>query len=172
MHITGVQIGYYFHCKRQLWLFAHSLQMEQENENVKIGKVISDDSYSRKKHEIDIESELENIGIKVDFFDKQTNTIHEIKKTDSFEIAHKWQLLYYMYILKQHGVNGVKGVLDYPRMKKKVEVELTDELERELYNIISNINQVTSNPVPLSVEEAKVKINVCKKCSYYELCYS
>ena len=146
--------------------------MEQENENVKIGKIISEDSYNRKKHEINIEDELGSIGVKIDFFDKQTNTIHEIKKSNSFQIAHKWQLLYYIYILKQNGMIGVKGILDYPRMKKKTDVELTTELENELKKIISNIQQVISNAMPLSVEEAKVKIRVCKKCSYYELCYS
>lgn len=146
--------------------------MEQENENVKIGKIISEDSYNRKKHEINIEDELGSIGVKIDFFDKQTNTIHEIKKSNSFQIAHKWQLLYYIYILKQNGIIGVKGILDYPRMKKKTDVELTTELENELQKIISNIQQVISNAMPLSVEEAKVKISVCKKCSYYELCFA
>jgi CRISPR-associated exonuclease Cas4 len=146
--------------------------MEQENENVKIGKIISGDSYSREKHEIELSDELDGLSIKIDFFDKQTNTIHEVKKTNSFEIAHKWQLLYYIYVLKQQGINGVKGVLDYPKMKKKIDVELTAELENELHNIISNIQQAISNPVPLTVEETRVKISVCKKCSYYELCFS
>lgn len=146
--------------------------MEQENENVIVGKIISEDSYKREKHEINVEDELNSIGIKIDFFDKQTNTIHEIKKTNSFEIAHKWQLLYYISVLKQKGITGVKGVLDYPRMKKKVDVELTADLENELLNIIAKIEQVTSQPAPLSVESAGVKAGVCKKCSYYELCFS
>jgi len=31
--VTGSNINYYFICKRKLWLFAHSIQMEQESEN-------------------------------------------------------------------------------------------------------------------------------------------
>jgi CRISPR-associated exonuclease Cas4 len=103
VNLTGSHINYYFICKRKLWLFAHSIQMEQESENVKVGKLISESSYQRKRHEVEIGDEIENIGAKIDFYDKQTNTIHEIKKTDSFQQAHVWQVLYYIHVLKQKG---------------------------------------------------------------------
>ncbi len=172
MHITGVQIGYYFHCKRQLWLFAHSLQMEQENENVSIGKLITENSYRRERHEIDVADELNQVGIRIDFFNKQSNTIHEIKKTDSFEESHQWQVLYYIYVLKEKGIANVKGEIDYPKMKKKVEVILTEDKEEELLKVLRNIRLIINKEEPFTVVEAKVKIFVCKKCSYYELCYS
>lgn len=33
---TGVQVNYYFVCKRKLWLFSHNIGMEKESEAVKI----------------------------------------------------------------------------------------------------------------------------------------
>ena len=40
--ITGVMVYYYFVCKRKLWYFTHEIQMEQENEAVKLGKVMEE----------------------------------------------------------------------------------------------------------------------------------
>jgi len=172
MNITGVHISYYFLCKRKLWLFAHSIQMEKENENVAIGKLISETTYERKKHEIEVEDELERLGIKIDFFDKQTNTIHEIKKSDSFEIAHTFQLLFYIYVLKQRGVENLKGMIDYPKLKKRIDVEFSQQKENEMKNILEDIQRLIKLNEPLTVKEANIKLSVCKKCSYYELCYS
>lgn len=182
MNVTGSHINYYFICKRKLWLFEHDVQMEQESENVKIGKLISESSYQRKRHEIEVSDELtavsplskrgDGYGVKIDFYDKQTNTIHEIKKTDSFQEAHVWQVLYYIYVLKHNGVAGVKGELDYPKMKKRVSVELTPEKERELENILERVRDIIESEKPMTVEEAGVKMGICRKCSYFELCYS
>lgn len=172
MILTGTHINYYFICKRKLWLFSNSIQMEQESENVKLGKVISETSYDREKHEIELTDELEKIGIKIDFYDKQTNTIHEIKKTNSFENSHKWQVLYYIYALKERGIKEVKGVIDYPKLKKKVNVILSTENEKELLEIINSVKNIINKDKPITVEETNVKRAVCRKCSYYELCFT
>ena len=44
-NVTGTQINYYFICKTKLWLFSHHIQMEHENEDVQIGKLIHDTRY-------------------------------------------------------------------------------------------------------------------------------
>ena len=38
--ISGMMFYYYFVCKRKLWFFANEIQMESENEDVIIGKLI------------------------------------------------------------------------------------------------------------------------------------
>ena len=53
-NITGMQIYYYMVCKRKLWYFTHSLTMEQDNENVMLGKIIDENSYSREDKNINI----------------------------------------------------------------------------------------------------------------------
>ena len=55
IRVTGVMINYYFICKRKLWYFSHGIQMEQEHDNVIIGKLIDENSYGREKKHILIE---------------------------------------------------------------------------------------------------------------------
>lgn len=50
--ITGMQIYYYYVCKRKLWYFVNGLTMESENENVKIGKIVDETSYKNEKKHI------------------------------------------------------------------------------------------------------------------------
>ena len=160
IEITATQINYYFVCKRELWLFSHQINMEHTSESVELGKLLHEQSYKREKKEIQIGP------IKIDFIGKD-GVIHEIKKTPSVEKAHAWQLKYYIYYLKKLGVRNIKGEIDYPKLKKRTEIELTEEDEIELEKIIKSIEEIISS------EEVPEVINksICKKCSYYELCY-
>ena len=40
MRVNGTLINYYFHCKRQCYLHGNRLNLEDNSEQVKIGKVI------------------------------------------------------------------------------------------------------------------------------------
>ncbi len=158
--ITATQINYFFVCKRELWFFSHQINMEQNSELVELGKLLHEYSYKREDKEIQIGP------IKIDFIGKD-GIIHEIKKTPSMEKAHLWQVKYYIYYLKKLGVENIKGEIDYPKLKKRKEVILTSEDEKELEKILKRILEVINS------EEIPSVINkpFCKKCSYYELCY-
>ena len=41
--ITGVMVYYYFVCRRKLWYFCHDINMENENENVMIGRILDEE---------------------------------------------------------------------------------------------------------------------------------
>ncbi|MDI6917912.1 MAG: CRISPR-associated protein Cas4 [Thermoplasmatales archaeon] len=159
MVFTGTQINYYFICKKKLWLFSHDLQMEHSSDKVLLGKLLHETSYPRKFREIELE------GIKIDFLEKGCE-IHEVKKSRRIEKAHIYQLLYYLYYLKKLGVSG-KGVINYPLLRKKMSLELTEEKEKETEEILKDIKHILSLEKPLDVE----KKTYCKKCSYYELCW-
>ncbi len=45
--VTGVMIYYYFVCKRKLWYFMNEINMESDNENVMLGKLLDENSYRR-----------------------------------------------------------------------------------------------------------------------------
>ena len=45
----------------------------------------------------------------------EDGVIHEVKLTDKMESAHEFQLLYYLYYLKQKGIENLKGQIDYPK---------------------------------------------------------
>ena len=105
LHITGTQINYYFHCHHQLWLFSHQITCEQESDVVYLGKVIHETSYEREKKEIEIDR------LKLDFLDIREGVLHEVKKSASWKATHEWQVLFYLYSLKQKGVTGLQGKL-------------------------------------------------------------
>ena len=87
MKINGTIINYYFHCKRQCYLFANRLNLEDNSELVKIGKAIHEQKSSDSDN-----SEISIENIKVDKITKEY--LKEIKKSDSDINASKWQLLF------------------------------------------------------------------------------
>jgi CRISPR-associated exonuclease Cas4 len=159
--MTGTHINYYFLCKRKLWLFANNMQMEHTSDTVATGRVISDTSYTRKRHELRIDD------ISLDFYDARTRTIHEIKKSPAMEQSHIRQVQYYISVLESKGVEGVSGMIDYPLLKRKVRVLLTEEDREEIQQIEKDIHTLIALPSP----PPTIDKPFCKKCSYYELCY-
>lgn len=59
--ITGIMVYYYFVCKRKLWYFCHGIQMEAENENVQLGKLLDDSSYSRDSKHVLIDNMINSL---------------------------------------------------------------------------------------------------------------
>lgn len=159
--ITGVMIYYYFVCKRKLWYFSNDLNMEFNSELVGVGKLIDETSYSREKKNILIDE-----TISIDFL-KDWKIVHEVKKSRKIDEAAKWQLKYYMWILKNKGVDIEKGILDYPLLRKREEIILNEQDQLEIESIIEDIEKIISSKLPPNI----TKKGICKKCAYYELCY-
>lgn len=162
MKVNGTLINYYFHCKRQCYLFGNRLNMEDNSEEVKIGKAIHEERAEKPETEIAIEN------IKLDKLTKEYLT--EVKKSDADIDAAKWQLLFYLQILKEKGIER-KGKLEFVEKnktnKKVIVVELNEDTQQELNKYIEEIEKL------LEAEEipAVLKKAACKKCAYYEYCY-
>lgn len=139
--------------------------MEQENENVKIGKVISDTTYQRERKEIKISTD--DFDVVLDFFDKSNNCINEIKKSDKMEEIHIWQVKFYIFVLESVGLKNVIGQIDYPKLKQKIEVKLSEDDRLNLNIIIEDIKNI----VQLKSSPGVINKPFCKNCSYFELCY-
>jgi len=126
--------------------------MESENENVSVGKFVDESSYIKNRKHIMINNE-----INLDFIEN-SNTIHEIKKSRKIEKASIWQVKYYLYYLN--------AKIDYPLLKKTVEVELSEDDELILDKSIEEIKRIVSCEFP---PEFEVK-NICKSCAFEDLC--
>lgn len=163
--MTGTQISYYMLCPRKLWLFVNKIDMEQNSEAVALGKYISESTYKRKEHEIMISTDEDTIVL--DYYDEKKKIIHEVKKSDKMEEVHSWQVKYYISTLEKKGIYGVTGVIDYPKLRSKVIVELKDEDRSELKKIRAEIGTIIGLALPPDVINKKL----CKSCSYYDLCY-
>ena len=164
MNITGTHINYYFVCRSKLWLFANSIQMEHTSDTVYEGKLIHETTYPQRSGKYE---EIELGGIKIDFYDTKNKVIHEIKKSRKLHEAHIWQLKYYIYILGKLGVEGVSGILEYPKERKTEEVYLsTIDIER-IKEIEAEVLQLIHSEKIPSVE----KKTRCKNCSYHDFCF-
>ena len=161
MKITGNMVNYYFVCARKLWLFSHQIQFENENENVKLGKILDENSYGRsEKHVM-----LDNV-VNLDMIENWS-VIHEIKKTKAIEPAAEWQLKYYMYYLEKKGIKIKKGILDYPKLKQRYEFHLTEKDRRKLELYLTEIEKIVRQGTP----PKRIDKPICKSCAYYEYCY-
>ena len=163
MLINGTLMNYYLHCKRQCYLHGNRLNLEDNSEQVKIGKAIHEEKAAESKN---TELAIDNIRL-----DKLTRDyLTEIKKSDADVEAARWQLLYYLKVLKTKGIIR-KGRLEFVEKnktdKKTVYVELTEDNEKQLEVYIKEIeNLIQQDNVPECLNKPK-----CKKCAYYEYCY-
>ena len=111
MRINGTLVNYYFHCKRQCYLHGNRINLEDNSEIVKTGKALHEERSVKTEN-----SEIALENIRLDRLTKEYVT--EIKKSDADEEACKWQLYYYLYILKKKGIIR-KGKLEFVEKKKK-----------------------------------------------------
>ena len=161
-NITGTLINYYFHCARQCYLHANRLNLEDNSEDVRIGRVLHELNEEKSK-----QAEIKIDNVKIDKITKDYLT--ELKKSDSDPEAVKWQVLLYLSKLKQKGVIR-KGKIEYAeknRNEKPEILELDDANEKELLAVLERIGELISAPTP---QPAKLEPK-CKKCAYYEYCF-
>ena len=161
VNISGTLISYYFVCKTKLWLFANRINLEDNSEDVRIGRVLHEISEDRV-------SEVSFESIKIDKITK--DYVIEVKKSDADLESAKWQLLFYLYSLKQKGIikKGRLEVFEKRRQnRKRFEVVLDSESEKRLEEIIQEIESIVSQKKPPKAHFQ----NKCRKCAYYEYCF-
>jgi len=160
--ITGVKINYYFVCKRKLWLFAHHLSMEHTSDYVALGNLLHQQTFQQEEKKEILIDDL----IRIDFIDSK-GVIHDVKSSNMMEEAHKYQIIYYLYYLKQKGIQELTGEINYPKAKRKTKVQLLPEQEKRIEQIIEEITKIEKMDLPPSAEQK----SLCKPCSYAELCW-
>lgn len=157
-NLTGTIINYYMHCKRQCWLFAHRINLEDNSELVKLGKAIHEEKQTQ-------EIEIDNIKI-----DKISDEyLIEIKKSDADINACKFQILFYLQKLKQKGIDrkGRLEIIEKKTKSRKIHIYVLDEEnEKELNNIKDlTIELLNQEKIP-----DFIRTNKCQKCAYYSYC--
>lgn len=165
MHPTGTHISYLHLCHRKLWLFANGLNMEHTSDLVAEGKLIDEKSYPQRA---DRYQQLALEGIKLDHYDAQLGIIREVKKSNKKEVAHVAQLKYYLFVLERNGVAANHGILEYPKLRITEEVRLSDEDRAEIPQWEAQARAIIGREdCPKRVEKG-----ICKRCSYYDFCFT
>jgi CRISPR-associated exonuclease Cas4 len=164
-NITATHVNYLHVCTRKLWLFSHALQMEHTSDIVTEGKLIGESTYPQRA---DKYTEVEFDGVKIDYYDAKNRIVHEIKKSAKIEEAHRAQVKYYLYVLAKNGIEGARGILEYPKQRHTEGVELGTEDWGLIESWIAEIHRI------VSLEDCPKVLDkpVCKNCSYFDFCYS
>lgn len=162
LKVGGMEVNYLVVCPRKLWLYAHHLRMEPLSDKVSLGALLHETAYPRLlRRELFIDS-----LIKVDFVEGSEKVL-EIKYSRKMEEAAKLQLLYYLYYLKRRGVEGLTGEIRFPKERRKIEVELTEEGEGQVEEALRKVAEVKGLPKPPDAEHS----GLCRYCAYAELCW-
>ncbi len=166
MTLTATLIAYLHTCHRKLWLHAHEIRMEHTSDLVAEGKLIGETAYERRS---DKYTQVELDGIKIDFYDTLARLVHETKRGRAVEVAHRAQVRYYLYKLRQHGVTDASGIIEYPDLRKTEAVPpLTEadvlEIEHWEQAVRRIVAQETCPPV--------IRKPICKNCSFHDFCYA
>ncbi|WP_076461677.1 CRISPR-associated protein Cas4 [Limosilactobacillus caccae] len=161
MRVTGNMVNYYFVCPRKLWLFNEQLQFEDNSEKVAMGKLLDESSYGRDEKHVMIDNVV-NVDMIQDW-----ETVHEIKRSRAISKAAEWQLKYYIYYLRKKGIEIDKGILDYPLLKRRIEITYLPKDDVEMEDILKQIRIILKMS---KAPQAELK-SICRSCAYYEYCF-
>ncbi len=161
--VNGTLVWYYCICKREVWLLAHGIEADQDNEFLEIGRIIDENTYKRDKKEIEVGN------IKADLIRKEGEqlVVGEVKKSSKYKEAATMQLLHYLNTLRQRGIDA-KGRLFFPEERKTVDVILDDDAIQKLEKMeIEILKIIYENKPPKAVKK-----RFCGKCAYSEFCFA
>ena len=174
--IGGMLFSYYLICPRKAWLVRQGIWMEQESEDVALGRLLDETSYSRSEKHLDLHATAPDgtpLTGRIDRALLRDGVLHETKKGRSCQEAHLSQVRFYLWLLKLNGVAGpggvpFKGQIDYPALRRSEPVTLNPQQEEELVLQLRQLNQLLNEPHP---PERIPKRAFCSKCAFEELCY-
>ncbi|MGQ0792782.1 MAG: CRISPR-associated protein Cas4 [Deltaproteobacteria bacterium] len=161
--VNGTLIDCYYICRRELWLMTRNIVPDQDNAFIELGRFINENTYQRDKKQI----HLENVVIDLTRLDEDKVVVGEIKKSSKAIEAARMQLAYYLYVLRDYGIEA-EGELLFPKEKRKEKVSLTEALVAELEGAIDEIKRIAAQELPPKA----VKIGYCTNCGYREFCWS
>ncbi|HOJ11452.1 MAG TPA: CRISPR-associated protein Cas4 [Clostridiales bacterium] len=159
--LTGTIINYFFHCKRQCWLFYNKINLEDNSEDVRIGRILHELKNDGKN-----EISFENIKL-----DKITSEyVIEIKKSDADIKAATAQLEFYLMLLLEKGIirKGRLEVIEKNKQNKKMHYIVLDNIrQEELKAKYKEIEEFLESLIPPQA----IYTSKCKRCAYYEYCF-
>jgi CRISPR-associated exonuclease Cas4 len=159
-YITGTLVWYYSICKREVWLMAHEITPDEDFYSLEIGRAIHQIFYKEFRKEVGLE------GARFDFLKKERNVVCEVKTSSRFLDAAILQLLYYLYRLKEYGIEAI-GEIHVPKERKKIKVTLDGEHEARLLSALKEIRLIMSSTKP----PEPVNTPFCRKCAYRDFCW-
>lgn len=159
--ITGTLVWYYHVCEREVWLMGREITPEEDYQALDMGRAIHEIYYQRMKKEIALN------GMKIDVIKGQNKTVCEVKTSSKYLEAAKMQLIYYLYRLKESGIDAIGEIL-IPKEKKKISIHLSPEIEETLLKALRQIKRI----IDLEQPPLPKRTHFCRNCAYKDMCWT
>jgi CRISPR-associated exonuclease Cas4 len=129
------------------------------------GRQIHKEAYPRRAANF-VEIQLD--GIKIDFFDSRARIVHETKRGRAIEIAHIAQIQYYLFKLWNWGIKDATGIIEYPELRRKQQVDALDVVMLETIRSWEKeiVKTVGAPECPIIPENSN-----CRNCAFFDLCH-
>ncbi|BCS82321.1 CRISPR-associated protein Cas4 [Anaerocellum diazotrophicum] len=160
LKFQAIKINYFYVCKRKLWLFSKNITFENKSEKVLLGRLLHEYSYPKENSKEILIDNLITIDIMSD------GSIREVKYSSKMKEADTMQVMYYLYYLKQKGIQK-QGIINYPKEKRKEVLKLTPEYEEKVKQALKEIEEITTKSIPPPAQKQKI----CRLCAYFEFCW-
>jgi len=153
-------------CPRQAWLMSRQMSANQNDSFLEIGRLIDETTFKREKKKI----YLAEFAAEIDFITLKNGSLFvaEIKKSSRTMASGIKQLKYYLYLLNKKGIK-CKGVIKIPKEKISMTIELQGNDETLIRDEIDEIKTFLSSKEVAPIPQ---KIPFCRKCAYFEFCWS
>ncbi|ACX52111.1 CRISPR-associated protein Cas4 [Ammonifex degensii KC4] len=161
--VIGSYVQAFLICPRQVWLMSRQICPDEDHELLQIGRLIQSQSYARERKEVHIE----HLALDLVRRAGKNFVVAEVKKSSRAAEAARMQLAFYLYELKQMGLEA-EGELLFPEERRKEYLVLTPELEAKIVKMKEDIVQIIARPIP----PAPARTRFCGKCAYAEFCWA
>jgi CRISPR-associated exonuclease Cas4 len=128
-----------------------------------LGRILEEDSYREEEKGFWVGD------IRIDLVKRARDTVvvGEIKKSSRSRKTGIMQLYFYLFFLKQNGVEA-RGEVLFPKEKKRIELRLTETVEKELQRAIGEIQRIIGQEKPPKGE----RTSLCNPCAYRDFCFA
>lgn len=158
------ELGEHRYCPRILWLMRRGVALQRHNQDVLVGRALSQSAYARKEKEL----ELQDYG-KVDFHQIRDGEVCETKKSPQPKGADLLQTKAYLVWLKDRNVSVERATVRYPKLRKTKVIAWSDavreEVQTEIANATRTVAQEKAPPRPDS-------LRLCQKCAFLDYCHA
>jgi CRISPR-associated exonuclease Cas4 len=161
--VLGSHVQAYMVCLRQVWLMSRQICPDEDNIHLQIGRLIQSQAYCRERKEV----HLGHLAIDLVRRGGRNLVVAEIKKSSRAHEACRLQLAFYLYELKQMGLEA-EGELLFPEERRRELLILDAALEAEVEALKKRIAALILQPSP----PEPTKIKFCGKCAYSEFCWA
>ena len=161
--VGGTWIWYYAICHRELWLMAHAITPDEDDDNLQYGRFMHERSYPRDGGEVSVgASKMDRV---VEEHGKLV--VVEIKKSSRAIDSARLQLANYLVTLEERGVEA-QGELRFPEEHRRETLLLDDTWRAKIQAMRQEIALLVEAPVPPPAHH----ISWCTHCAYRDFCWT